>query len=634
MKDLYKQFLDHGLSRRSLMRRLGAAGLGTVAARSIVESLVAPAAAAEAPITAPPSGIQNLRGSGGALFVKQLAAAGVKFYFCNPSTGDAPIYDAMVDEPGIQLIKGIQEGVVVGMADGYSRMSGKVGVASIANVGLWNGVTQLVNAYKDRTPLLLVVASFSREASGRDGPQDYDHQDKMLQPLTKFYWQADDAATLPEVTRRSLKFASTPPGGPVFLSISEDQLSEVASSNIIDGALFDVPMKIRPDAADVEKVARLLIEAKNPYLTVGDEVTVVGANAQVVELAEMLGLPVAGGGEFGQWSKPFPTHHPLYIGPILERMRYPTDVDVHLNIGNEYGEVRSPGSILISIRRDPTSLARVSPVDIGLVADPMLATSDLIDAIKSLATKDRLQQIAEERGARVRQYTDGMAQMRADIMKDAMGDDNNPVKLERLAYELENGLDPETIYVNDIDSAKKMDPFLSFGGTGKTYVANGPSILGWGMSAATGVKLARPDMPVISILGDGAFLFGGPQPLWSQARYQVPITNIVVNNRSYNNERNRIWTFIGGRQFATGKDMVCYNGSPNVDIRKTSEAFGVEAELVSNPTEVAAALKRGRQANVEGRPYLLEILVQRDGVGAASEWYPPYSVAAQRTRKV
>jgi thiamine pyrophosphate-dependent acetolactate synthase large subunit-like protein len=208
------------------------------------------------------------------------------------------------------------------------------------------------------------------------------------------------------------------------------------------------------------------------------------------------------------------------------------------------------------------------------------------------------------------------------------------VKLERLAQELEAGLEPDTVYVNDVDSGKKMDPFLSFGGGGKTYVANGPNILGWGMSAATGAKLAQPDKPVVSILGDGAFLFGGPQPLWSQARYNVPVTNIVLNNFSYNNERNRIWTFIAGRQFASGRDMTCYNGSPDVDFAKTAEAFGVQGETVMEPGQVAAALQRAKRANAEGRPYLLDIHVQRDGVGAASEWYPPYSVADERTRKV
>jgi hypothetical protein len=109
---------------------------------------------------APPDAMRTVRDTGGTLFVQQLKAAGVKYYFFNPSTGDAPIFDAIVNEPSIQLIKGVQEGVVVGMADGYARLSGKTGVCSIANVGLPNGMTQLVNTYKDRIPLLLVIASF------------------------------------------------------------------------------------------------------------------------------------------------------------------------------------------------------------------------------------------------------------------------------------------------------------------------------------------------------------------------------------------------------------------------------------------------------------------------------------------
>ena len=175
---------------------------------------------------------------------------------------------------------------------------------------------------------------------------------------------------------------------------------------------------------------------------------------------------------------------------------------------------------------------------------------------------------------------------------------------------------------------------MTFGAGGKKYVGNGPNILGWGMSAAAGAKLARPDLPVVGILGDGAFLFGGPQPLWTQARYSIPVTNIVLNNRSYNNERNRIWTFISGTQFQKGLDLTCYNGSPDVDIAKASEAFGVQAEQVHDPAQIKPAMARAKRANVEGRPYLLEMIVQRDGVGAGSTWYPPFSVAALRTRNV
>ena len=317
-------------------------------------------------------------------------------------------------------------------------------------------------------------------------------------------------------------------------------------------------------------------------------------------------------------------------------MRFPGEIDLRLNLGNQYGERRMPGTTLVSIRRDPTSLARVSPVDLALVSDLKLAAADLVAAVKSLATKERLAQIAADRARRVRDYTKGMADLRRNMLQEyaTAGSDNAPIKLERLASELESSLEKDTIYVNDVDSGKKMDPFLSFGGGDKTYVANGPNILGWGMSAAFGAKLAKPDRPVIAVLGDGAFLFGGPQPLWSQARYRAPITNVILNNMSYNNERNRIWSFIGGAQAKSGRDMTCFNGSPDVDIAKTAQAFGVEAETIKDASGVKAALARSLRANTEGRPYLLDIHVQRDGLGAASQWYPPLSIADLRTRKV
>jgi thiamine pyrophosphate-dependent acetolactate synthase large subunit-like protein len=630
MQELFKQYLDQNISRGKLLQGLGAVGLSAAAASTIAESL-APLNVSAAQAA---GSVRNVRDTGGTLFVQQLKAAGVKYYFFNPSTGDAPIFNAIANEPSIQLIKGIQEGVVIAMADGYGRMSGKTGVCTIANVGLPNGMTQLVNAYKDRIPLLLVIAAFGTRQSGRDGPQDYDHQETMLQPLTKWYWLAESGADIPETTRRALKFASTPPGGPVFVSIPDDILGQPAAADIIDQSMFDVPVKIRADASDIEKVARMLIEAKNPLLSVGDEITMCNGEAEVLQLAELLGLPAAGGGEFGVWSKPFPTMHPLYLGPVLTNMKFPGDVDVRLNIGNQYGEVAGPNTTLISIRRDPTSLGRVGPVDMGLVADNKLAAADLVAAVKSLATADRLRQIAADRLARTKAYTDGMKKMRAAMLTDFPGADGGPVTLERLGFELENGLEKDTIYVNDTDSGKKMDVFMTFGAGGKTYVGNGPNILGWGMSAGAGAKLARPDSPVVAILGDGAFLFGGPQPLWTQARYNIPVLNIVLNNRSYNNERNRIWTFVSGQQFKSGLDMTCYNGSPDVDFVKASEAFGVEGELVKEPGQIKAAIARGKRATAEGRPYLLEVLIQRDGVGAGSTWYPPFSVAALRTRHV
>src|SRR5580700_6352330 len=166
MKELIKQYLDNGISRRKLVSGLTTIGMSAVAAKAMAQNL--------APVAGPAAGAvaqgaaRDLQGTGGALFVAQLKAAGVKYVFFNPSTGDSPIFDALVDEPSIQLIKGVQEGAVVAMADGYARASGKPGVVIVANVGLPNAMTQMVNTFKDRIPMLVTVAAFGQDQLGAE----------------------------------------------------------------------------------------------------------------------------------------------------------------------------------------------------------------------------------------------------------------------------------------------------------------------------------------------------------------------------------------------------------------------------------------------------------------------------------
>ena len=228
MKELIKQYLDHGMSRRQLMTGLSALGMSTVAAKSVAQSL-APFGPGAQPLRRA-GAMREMQGTGGALFVQQLKAAGVEHIFFNPSTGDHPIFDALVDEPGIQLIKGIQEGAVIAMADGYARASGKTGVVIVANIGLPNAMTQMVNSWKDQIPLLVAVASVEQDALGRDLFQESDHYEIMTQPITKWYWQAQTTAAIPETVRRGMKFASTPPCGPVFLSLPTNVLRGQANA--------------------------------------------------------------------------------------------------------------------------------------------------------------------------------------------------------------------------------------------------------------------------------------------------------------------------------------------------------------------------------------------------------------------
>ena len=158
------------------------------------------------------------------------------------------------------------------------------------------------------------------------------YQEDMLGPMTKWRWVVREAATIPESMRRALKFAMTAPAGPVFLSIPGSELSATATrQNHRPVALYGVDEE-SPERSGRDEGCRMLLEARNPLLTVGDEITLCHAEQEVLQLAELLGLPVSGQIEFGCWSKPFPTRHPLFIGPMLPRMPFPEGLDIRLNI--------------------------------------------------------------------------------------------------------------------------------------------------------------------------------------------------------------------------------------------------------------------------------------------------------------
>jgi thiamine pyrophosphate-dependent acetolactate synthase large subunit-like protein len=175
---------------------------------------------------------------------------------------------------------------------------------------------------------------------------------------------------------------------------------------------------------------------------------------------------------------------------------------------------------------------------------------------------------------------------------------------------------------------------LSFGDGQKQKIGRtlGRS-LGWGLGASLGVKLALPDRQVVTLLGDGGFLYGQSDALWSLSRYDVPVLVIVCNNRSYDEPRNNIF-MKGGRAQRAGRDMICYLGSPDVEFTDIARAFGIAGERVAAPAELEPALRRAIATTREGRPCLLDVHVARTGLGAESTWHPRYSVAAARSRKV
>lgn len=620
MKDLIKQYLDRGMSRRNFLTALGSLGMTSAAASAMASSL-APFQSQGAGAAAAPSWMRQMRGTGGALLVAQLKAAGVRHLFCNPSAAVGPFFDALVDERDMHVIKALEEGALGAMADGYAKASGKPAFAMIDAAGMPAFMGQMFISSSDRMPVVLAV--------------DDDQIPNATNAITKWQWKAVGAETIPAVTRQALKFATTHPSGPVFLVLDADSLRDEAQTAIMDQEKFSISTKIRPDATQIERAARLLIEAQNPLMYVGDEITLCGAEKELLELAELLGIAVTWPGRGNVWSKPFPTRHPLFHHQIRQTMGYPGEADVTLNLGAQFRTAvrMNPRTKLIEARLAPDDVARHTPVEVGIIADLKLTIADLLAAVRSQATAERLRALSEPRLARAREYQAKIAEAHQAIARNRW--DRNPLSMPRLAMELESVLEKDTCIVENAGSGTEgvFSSYMNIGGNAKKYINQSAIVLGWGVSAAFGVKLAQPDTPVVAVVGDGEFMFRGPQPLWSYARYRAPVTVIVENNHSYDNERNRLWQR-GGRQYETGRDMICYNGDPDIDFTKLAAGVGVEGEVVTDSASLRPALERAKRVNADGRPYLLDVHIERGGVGSQSTWHPGYSIAAQRTRQV
>ncbi len=642
MRELVRSYLQNGLSRREFVKRMVQSGFSLVAANSVLASLPPAFGQGEAN-KEPKSYTRTFRGMGGELLAEQLQDAGVEYLFLGNGTGVSPLCDAVVDRPSMKIILAVNEGVCVAMADGYSRASGKTAFTMFSRVGVPYASANMYNAMKDRSSLVIGSDHVETLASGRDGHEDLDDTLEPVKQFTKWRWNVDAATRIPEWTMKAFKLASTPPGGPTFLMFPRDiLLAHDVEADIFLPGTFDIPMSVRADAATIDKMARALIEARSPLLRAGPEVWRSRAIPQIVELAELLAIPATSGEEREGFriSCNFPTNHPLFLGGYSGGMRYPRNVDLILNLGGKLpdpgtGPPQIPRSVkLIDVRIEASDIGTDYPLYLGVAADVKQVAQDLVAAIKSLVTAERLQQIRGDRMEQTRQFAARLRQARLQAMKADW--DKVPLTWERLSSDINEILERDAYIVAELgtEGPKALKGF-TFAEGEKTLIGRTLGrALGWGAGAAAGVKIAKPDQQVICLQGDGGFLFGGQaMALWSMSRYRIPVITVIYNNRSYNETRERAFAE-GGRQAQAGKDMLSYLGDPDVDFVKLAGAFGVPGEQVTTPDQIKPAMKRAARAALDGGPYLIDALVGRTGYGAELAWYPKLSVAEMRRRKV
>src|SRR5204863_8775556 len=262
-----------------------------------------------------PDAVRLFQGTGGEAFAEQLIASGVKYVFGNSASEDAHFYDALLDRPQLRYILTPHEGPGAAMAAGYVKASGQPAIVMSAGaVGLPNALGQMFNAWKEQTPLVFYAYRTEDSlASGRDGFEELPGQEQLAAPMTKLSWTARRAELIPDTSRRAFRVAWTPPYGPTYANWNSDFTEERFTAEIIRHEQVDPRMRVRPNPVEVQRAAKLLVEARRPLLIVGDEVYKAKAFDKVVQLAELLALPVA---QARSVYTNFPQQHPLWLGNI------------------------------------------------------------------------------------------------------------------------------------------------------------------------------------------------------------------------------------------------------------------------------------------------------------------------------
>jgi thiamine pyrophosphate-dependent acetolactate synthase large subunit-like protein len=631
MRNLVKRYLDEGLSRRGFLKSMAAAGFTMAAAESVLKNLV-PVAHAQ---TAGKDYVKLFEGTGGELLAEQLLQTGTEYVFVGNGSGLGAFCDAVIDRPKLKLVLATHEAHVVAMASGYAMATGKTSFCMYSRVGAAHSSGNIYNAMKDHLPVVVAVDRADTTEDGRDGHEDLEDMLEPMKQYTKWRWITKEVGRIPEWVTKAFKVSSTMPSGPTYLMLPRDVTFEhKGKARIFLPGTFDVPMNVRPNAKAVEKAAKMILEAKSPLLLLGPEVYQSGAQKEAVELVEMMGLPVC---ERGRWCQVFPNQHPLFLGALRSKMRYPQNVDLFLNLGALFPD--ADDSFIVENKvpavvagTDARHMGDALPLEQALLGNLKESTRDLIDAIKAMATKDRIERIGRSRFEETKKFTERLRAGREASAKRVWN--NKPIEWDRLAKEIEAVADKDAIVVEEFGSQRnKCMDYLSLGYGAKTQLGRTTgSCLGWGLPAAIGVKLAKPDHQVWSFQGDGGMLFGQTEALWPMRRHEAPIITVVFNNRSYNETRNRMWSR-GQNQREKKLDMISHLGSPDVNFAKIAEAYDIKGEVVADPNDIGPALERAIQATRDGKPYLLDVLVAQAGQGANLNWYPKVSIAEMRTRK-
>ena len=535
--------------------------------------------------------------NGAEAFVATLKSWGVDTFFGLPGSTEAPLLEALRAEGTIRYVLSLHEGIAVAMADGYARGSGRPGVVGLhTTVGTMNGMSQLFNSARDGIPVVMTAGHKDRAVLAEDGFCAFPDLPSLLRPFTKGAWQSLSAEMVGADLSRALLAATSAPRGPAFLTVPEDLLGAELAVPLDLGSLPSVrerPGPFGPRPGELTQLAELLRAARKPVMVLGSEAAPAGPLA--AELAAEVGLAVVASDLTDLVTFAFPASDPHHLGVYGDDPAVLAGCDLVLAVGgraffpfsNRLRPRLPDGAALVHIHPDPLQLGRRLPTAVGVAGDPQAVLAALLDEYRRLPSPgDRATRERQVEGLRA-----GRAAAIARELESARGSD--PVAVSEVLAEVARVLPRGTIVVDEAVRASRS--LFRYGGLpegGAIWRSTGGA-LGWGLPAAVGAKLARPDRPVVLVTGDGSLHFS-VQALWSAVAQRAPVVVVVLDNGGYLAVKRAIEAML-----AVPQDARVHPGTElsGIDHLLAARAYGASGTLAPTAQAAAAAVEEGLAQN-------------------------------------
>jgi thiamine pyrophosphate-dependent acetolactate synthase large subunit-like protein len=549
--------------------------------------------------------------TGRQLIIEQFLADGMPYMFGNPGTVEQGFLDSLEEYPEFKYILTLQETIAVAVADGYARASGGPALVQLhSGVGLGNGIGMMYQAMRGHAPLVVIAGESGVQYDAMDAQMAADLV-AMARPVTKYATRVVDPASLLRVLRRAIKIATTAPTGPVFVSLPMDVLDQVIEEDVRPSTR--VHTRVRPDDDALREAAQLLVAARNPLILMGDGVTFSGAQAELQQVAELLGAPVWG---VNSSEVNLQASHPLYQGNTghmfgADSQRAVKDHDSILVVGTYVFPEVFPalsgafddGTSIVHIDLNAYEIAKNHPVDVGLLGDPKVTLAALADMIQAQqddagrqAARDRAERFGQTKRAAHAQAVDADTEHAQDV----------PLQMSSFMRELARHLPADALIFDEaLTNSPAITRYLPDLGPGQFFQTRGGS-LGVGIPGALGLQLAHPGKTVVGFTGDGGGMYT-IQALWTAAHHQIPAKFVVCNNHSYKLLKLNIDQYWSERDvtrhaFPRSFDLA----PPFIRFDEMARSMGVASERVERPEEIAPAI--ARMLGHSG-PYLIDLVL-------------------------